>query len=422
MSFFHVSRRGMPSVARHAIIALGRRVLSVSLALAAVAALTVCDSSSPWDFDDEWSDDPCSPDYPEGVEADGFGVIGPDGGTVRVTDPDDPIVGAEVTVPAGAWGACWEVGILYRSMFSTEDYPDGYVPFERPSPTGSVEIVIFRWTPDTSYDAPDSMYVEVSFPVHQLQRSNVELFSAFYYDSTNARWRVRIPDALNDSAVTVYTRAWQHRWSWGRVDLSEIDFAEHIEPALEERVGTENWSRIKTTVDSVYDAAMRSTWEPITCFALNFAQGAFAGFRDYSADMVRAIQASFDCGTCDATTKQFYDELVEYIRLNLYYMIVDMITDAIPGRAWPLKLAGFAVMGSLLASMEALNCDYECLVERAPPLFYLYTAGYWGSYLVVEGIQWFKDSGYIHCAPEAWPAPPATGPPGVAPAAGLCVG
>lgn len=420
MSWFHGLRRSMPQVSRHAAPPWSSRVLSVALGIAAVLTLSVCSDSSPWD-DDEWSDDPCSPNYVEGPDVDGFGVIGPEGGTVRVTDPEDPSVGMEVSVPAGVWTACWEVGILYRSIFSTEDYPDGYVPFERPMPTGSVDIVIFRWTPDTSYDAPDSMYVEVSFPVHQLQRSEIELFSAFYYDSTNTTWRVRLPDGLTDSALTVQTKAWRRRWSWGRIDLAEIDFERHIEPALEERVGTETWNEIKATVDSVYDAAMRSRWEPITCFALNFAEGTFASFRDYSATMVRAIQAGFNCGTCDATTRQFYDELVEYIKLNLQYMLVEMFTDMIPGRLWPLKIAGFAMMGSLLAAMENLNCDYECLVKRAPPPFYLYTASYWVSYLVVEGIQWFKSSGYIHCGPEAWAAPPPQVPLGGTPA-GMCIG
>jgi hypothetical protein len=389
------------------------------------AMSSVCDSSSGPD-DSEYSDDPCSPDYFQGPDVDGFGVIGPAGGVVRVTDPDDPLVGLEVSVPVGAWNACWEVGITYTSIFSTEDYPDGYVPFERPGPTGSVEVVVYRWTPDTSYSAPDSMYVELSFPVHRLQRNELELFSAFFYDDAGASWRVKFPDAIDDSLLTVQTRAWSQPWSWGRVDLAEIDFEEHLVPALEDRVGTETWNEIKATVDSVYEKAMRATWEPITCIALDFAEGLFIGFQDYSADAVRAIQSGLQCRDCDATTMEFYQELVEYVRLNIEFMIVEMFTDAIPGRAWPLKLAGFAMMGSLLAAMDNLACDYDCLVERAPPPFYVYTAGYWFSYLVVEGIQRFRNSGYINCPPPAATASPpglpgTAGTPGT-PAAGLCIG
>jgi len=421
MLWFHVLPRGMPQLARHGIPRRSSRVPSVALVIAAAVMLSVCSDSSPWD-EDEWSDDPCSPNYFEGPDVDGFGVIGPNGGVVKVTDPDDPLVGLEVSVPAGVWSACWEVGIVYQSIFSTEDYPDGYVPFERPMPTGSVEIVIYRWTPDTSYYAPDSMHVEVSFPVHQLPRNELEMFSAFFYDSTRSTWRVKFPDAIDESLLTVHTRAWNRPWSWGRVDLAEIDFEQHIEPALEERVGTETWNEIKATVDSVYEAAMRARWEPITCFALDFAEGLFIGFKDYSADAVRAIQSGLGCRNCDATTMEFYSELVEYVRLNIQFMIVEMFTDMIPGRLWPIKLAGFAMMGSLLAAMDNLACDYDCLVERAPPPFYVYTAGYWFSSLVVEGIQRFRNSGYINCGPEAWTAPPPQVPLSGAPAAGMCIG
>jgi hypothetical protein len=410
---------------------LSRSILSVVLVILTQAMLSGCDNIVTPD-DPEYSDDPCSPNYPDFGETDGFGIIGPDGGTVEVTDPDDPLYGVSVSVPTGSWSACWEVGITYTSIFSTPDYPDGYVPFERPMPTGAVELHIFRWTPDTAYDAPDSMYVEVSFPLQRLQRNDLELYSAFFVDAAQTTWRIKFPDNVADSVLTVQTRAWRRQWSWGRVDLAEIDFEEHLEPALEDRVGTETWNEIKATVDSVYEAAMRATWEPITCIALDFAEGLFLEFQNYSKDMVNAIQGSIPCGGCDATTMAFYQELVQYVRLNIEYMIVEMFTDAVPGRAWPLKLAGFAMMGSLLAAMEALECDYECLVKRAPPPFYVYTAGYWFSYLVVEGIRWFRDSDLINCSPPAtslplragWPGPVsgAVRPLGVTPIHGACSG
>jgi hypothetical protein len=386
-------------------------MLSAVLVIFATVVAGGCDNITRPD-EPEYSDDPCSPDYPDFGDTDGFGIIGPNGGTVAVTDPDDPLYGASVSVPAGAWSACWEVGITYTSIFSTPDYPDGYVPFERPMPTGAVELHIFRWTPDTAYDAPDSMYVEVKFPTERLERNDLELFSVFFYDDVEASWRIKLPDNVADSLLTVQTSAWRRQWSWGRVDLAEIDFEQHLEPALEDHVGTETWNEIKATVDSVYEAAMRSTWEPITCVALTFAEGLFLEFQNYSRDMVSAIQVSIPCGGCDATTMAFYQELVQYVRLNIQYMIVEMFTDAVPGRAWPLKLAGFAMMGSLLAAMDALACDYECLVQRAPPPFYVYTAGYWFSYLVVEGIQWFRDSDLINCSPPATRLPLRAGWPG----------
>jgi hypothetical protein len=381
------------------------RYLPALLLAAAAVQLPGCGSDGL--DEDEYSSDPCSPNYvPWAAE-----VIGPDGGTVTYDWPDDVLDQLHVTVPAGAWAQCWEVTLSYIWIWDTPDYPDGFVPFERPMPTGSIEISIFRQSPEgvITY-APDSMYLDVSFPLHDLPQDSLAFIAGFYYDSTAGDWGVELADDANDEFLTIRTHAWRRPWSFGRIDLADIDFQTYMVPALEDQVGTETWSLIQATMDSIYDAAMEDTWGPITCGVLNVAEGVFTEFRNYSADMVAAIQATLGCGDCDATTPEFWQGLRTYIQLNIQYMAVELFVDAMRGRAWPLKIVGYLVMGGLLGAMQALPCNYDCLMDEAPPWYYVYTAAYGTSVLIIEVIQAYRD-GYTSCVPPPGAAAAASAPP-----------
>jgi hypothetical protein len=377
-----------PSLARSGGARRSRRLLSVWF-VCAVAMTAVGCSTEP-----QYSSDPCSPNYVPWASQ----VVGPAGGVVEYSDPGGVLDGLKVVVPAGKWAQCWEVTVSYVWPFSTPDYPDGFVPFERPWPTGSVELAIFRQTSDgEKIYAPDSMYVEVSFPLKGLPADSQNFVSAFYHDSTANDWRVRLPDNVSSDYLAVRTRAWKHPWSFGRIDFADIDFDRYIVPGLEERLGTETWSRIHQTVDSLYRAAMQNTWDGVSCAALDIAEAVFASFRDRAATLVDSIQATLGCGDCNATTGAFYDDLRTYVRLKLSYMIAEMLSDETPGSAWVLKIAGLVAMGALQAEMDNLPCDYECLADAAPLEYYVGTAMYGGSALVVYAIQWYRASGFISC-------------------------
>lgn len=83
-------------------------------------------------------------------------------------NPNDTFAfeGFELVVPAGAWAEGREVD-LANSTFSwdTPGYPDGFVPVPS-DPGGTVEIEIYRQTGDGGrVYAPDSMYLELHFPL-----------------------------------------------------------------------------------------------------------------------------------------------------------------------------------------------------------------------------------------------------------------
>jgi len=333
-------------------------------------------------------------------------VIGPEGGVVTYSLPNTEETGLQVRVPAGAWTACWEVEINSISFWDTPDYPDGFEPYDRPLPTGFIEISVFRQDENLVQTfAPDSMYMELSFPLHSIPNNDGEIFSTFYYDSTAGSWRVELPDDQNESELIVRTSSWRRPWSWGRIDLEEVDYEEHLAPVLEEEIGTEIWNDIQYTLDSIYDAAMQDRME-LTCIALTFAEATFESFRDQAAENVELYQAYIDCGDCNPITPEFYTGLKQYVLLNVEAMALDLFTDAIPGRLWYLKLFGKAYVLALQAMARSLPCDYECFWNEAPPGIYLNAAAYYVSVLIIEVIQRYESSGYINCPGGTPPSPP----------------
>jgi hypothetical protein len=388
------------------------RTRSSGAALVGLAALLVfgCDLVEP---EPAYTDDPCHPDYQfyDSYSQGAWGVIGPAGGVLTITDPVDawgdpnPFVGVQLSVPAGAWGECWEVGVTFNS--GNEQFPKGFVADR----TGFVFVSIFRHgDPANYYVAPDSMYVELSFPIRPGDRGETELYSAFESDSLTGGWQVRLPDELNASMLTIQRNGWNNRFSWGRIDLQEIDFDTYLEPALEQQVGTEAWNAITAKMDSLHQAMAAEGWRIVTCVGLEFAEHFFEGVKQQSGDLVRALGASYDCGYCDATTQAFYAELRTYIHLNVTYLVVEILIEK---QRFLVKLAGYGLMGVLLAQMYALDCDYPCLSKNASLPYYLYTGTYWASHLAAEAIRVYKAAGFIQCevsqvgtydAPTFWPA------------------
>lgn len=366
-----------------------------------LAALLVAAAAAAWvgcSDDDEpaVSDNPCDPNYPAMYTMDGAGILGPAGGEVAVKDTSDFLGGVKVRVAPGTWDSCWEVAIWYSSIFSTEDYPDGFVPFQRPWPTGSVEIELGRWSETTVYTPPDSILMDLCFPLTKLPCGETEMYAAYYYDEAGASWRVVLPDQMDETELVVRTRNYTPQWSWGRVDLSEIDYQRYMEPALTRRIGAPGWQRLVATTDSLYDAATDGRWR-LDCSALAFARGVCVGFRDYASARIGVLQAGMGCGTCDIREQAFFDGLRQYVWLNLEAMVLDMFVDAIPGRLWVLKLAGMAYVFALEAMARSLPCDYECYVSKVNPVLIANLAAYYAAMLVIEGIDLFKAQGYIHC-------------------------
>jgi len=308
-----------------------------------------------------------------------------------------------VRVPAETWDRCWSVYIWYHGIFGTPNYPEGFVPFERPAWTGSVEIVLARdGEPGMSIYAPDSMYMEILFPLHSINVEDAEVRSAFYYDTTSTSWEVRFPDELDEAMLTVKTSDWRLRWSWGRINLGDIDYDRYMAPVLEEQLGSETYQQVESTLDS-----LRYAVGPLTldCVGLLFAREFFAAARDESYQTIQQLQSAIRCGVCDATTPEFYSDLKKYLRLNVLSIMADWFFDMFNNLL--LKLVGVSVALKLDILMMKIDCDYACFVRSMTWPFYMNMAIHYASQGVVELIHEFVEAGYMNCPlitdPEPFP-------------------
>ncbi len=313
----------------------------------------------------------------------GYGVIGPAGGAVEQTDRSSEVAGVRVEVAPGAWKDCWEVRIGYATIFETPDYPRGYVPFGRPGPSGAVDVAIGLSTLEGFERAPGPLPIQISFPMQGIHPEVLDVRSAYFYDSQGQSWRIVLPGALTRERMTVATTAHDVLWSWGRVDLGEVDFEQHMKPALAGYYGNETLTAIQNALDTIRNESLRERWE-LSCAGLGAAQAFFTSARDRAAADIDRIQASLGCGPCNPLSEQFQEELEEWWKVKRWDVALDLsglVTMRKPADVLQVALTPliedqqewvqclFDPLGCALDLVTPETaCDYECYFKKVPSL------------------------------------------------------
>jgi hypothetical protein len=355
--------------------------------LALAATTPACDDTSgpPW-LDVEPCDRVGHPDY----TGPGYGAIGPLGGVIEQTTPGSPLHGVRVEVAPGAWSDCWEVAIDYQSIFSTPDYPDGYVPFERPGPSGAVDVRIGRSTLHGFVRAAPLPFA-LSFPLAGVPAQPGEVHSAFVYDEDANRWRIKLSNEIGGQRLRVETDRHEWPWSWGRTDLTEVDFAGHLEPALKELYGTQAYDELQGELERIAREGLLQQ-NLRTCAGLEIAQNAFRGFRDAAERMVDQMMSAMSCGTCDPVSAAFKDQVVDYVRLKVKAFIAGLLVDIVPDKLvfLPLKIAFYSMQVAYETMADHLPCNLPCFVQHLNPPLLVGIGAYWASYGAIEIIELYQ--------------------------------
>lgn len=337
----------------------------------------------------------CGDDGPSNVERN-TDCIGADGGSVAVTDTSSFLYGVSFHVLPNTWEQCWSVYLSYHSTFSTPNFPDGIEGYEGWL-TGSMELAIGRESGHDWIDAPDTLGFELTFPRRDMTEESGEKLMAFRFDEQVDLYRLAVPMRMDDQSLTVQGHHYQQLWTWGKVDLEEIDFETYLQPAMEELHGVGAWLEIEAELQRLEEQALADQ-QAFTCEALAIARTAFATVGEAAADNVRSIQDSLEgrCGVCDATTAHFYDELSDYLRLKMQYYVADLFLGN--SRNVLIKIYGLLLCGYLQYSMWQLDCDYECFCDHVSGSFYGQLARYAACLLMVDLIDWAQTSGFIECS------------------------
>ena len=297
----------------------------------------------------------------------GHGVIGPAGGTVQ--GPSWSVTaGVRVEVTPGAWTQCQEVRVQYEGIFDTPDYPDGYVPFERPYPSGSVRIEIGQTTDKGFVPASASLPIKISFPMNIIHPKALATRAAFFYDDGAKTWRIAFSNEMTADRMAITTSAWDKLWSWGSVDMTEVDFDQHLAPAYRDFYGASTWDAMQAAILKKYEEAKQNQWR-LDCASIQAAATFFLSGADVAYARVDAIQKTYGCGSCNPLSKQYQEGLYEYSMAQAKLDMIFSVTDMFPMKK-VVELAMIPVqMGveKIVIDRLGLACDYECFAMHAIP-------------------------------------------------------
>jgi hypothetical protein len=344
----------------------------------------------------------CDDEGPSGFEPDSE-CIGPAGGTIAVTDTSDILYGLAVTAEPGAWQECWSVYFYYHWTFDTPNFPDGLEGYEG-FMTGSVEYNIGRQVSLEEWiDAPQDLEMDLTFPVGGVTAEPGERLVAFRYDDEAGIYRLAFPERVEDGLMTVTTNQRDPFWTWGKVDLEEVDFDTYLAPVMEQMHGEGLWLQIQAELDSLQQAALQNQHE-LNCAAVRIVRNSLAAGRDAAAQNVRDIQTALagDCGECDATSREFYEELSEYLKLKVEAILTDLFLG--DSRNLFIRLYGFIMVQYAEYCIDQLACDFECFAESVNAAFYYQLAIFYASALTVELADWYL--AVEGCGPASMPSVP----------------
>lgn len=360
------------------------RRLSIGLALALICVLPLGGCSDDDEPFDPWDD--C-----------GDSCIGTGGGGVSVDDPDHPFYGARIDVPAGAWDRKWSVYMGYETTFTTPNFPDGLEGY-RGMMTGSLDLEVTDLAPSgEQVDPPDSLYMEITFRLTDLECAPGELFTLYRYDETAGLWCLEFPEARTDSTITVSTYDHSALWTWGVVNVHEADWDLYLAPVMEEQHGAGGWTDIQLALQEAYDEALAHD-RAVDCANLALVRGIFVGVRDEAEVAIVAHQDGLGglCRVCDITDGVFWDEYIEYISLNIEAWLIKLfLVDN--GPSLLIQVYGILRLCETWEEIDELACDYECFWDNADSAFYGNMSVYYAAALVVEAIDYAISSGTINC-------------------------
>jgi hypothetical protein len=131
--------------------------------------------------------------------------IGPEGGTLEVTESESPLYGMKIEVPAGALA---QQATITISQDTSSPLPEG---FDDSYPVANI-----------TSDSPFQEDVKITFPIMGTPSNDGEVLSAFYYRTSDGIWTIVPAVEISDTQLVIET---DHLslWRWGTVTLEDVE-------------------------------------------------------------------------------------------------------------------------------------------------------------------------------------------------------
>jgi hypothetical protein len=297
--------------------------------------------------------------YEKQTECNTNHICGPAGGEVgKVSRPDSYLPPVRIVVPPGA--------LDQERSFQIEDTFYGYVPS---LPWGFIAYPDSLGHPatfglETGGDLPYDLGLYFYFPVEGMTIGPREIPSAFGYDERTGKWGIVLPDTIDSNTLTVRTN-YREKWSWGKIVLDDVE-TEHLFPALEEKLGKDEWAAIAAKFGEFFDHPEFQQVE-LTCESLtNYRNIFLESMKQQYRQLLETWKAQFGyrCGICDVFSERF----TENCKLWVVGKILDIFVDVL------IYSGDLDIRQSLIAvstlfvydvMVKALGlCDFDCLFKE----------------------------------------------------------
>lgn len=302
-------------------------------------------------------------------------VIGPEGGTVEVTDRNSAIKGVKVTIPPGA--------LAQRTTIFIEE--KWLAP---PLPAGlSIDYPIINLGSGTTFLKD----VEITLPVRYIPSVDMDILGAFYWNTAKSKWIIIPARQVNDSKITYKTRNFG-LCRWGTIRLDEVDDDTVLASMEDMQSMFDEWSNFKQSMENKLDPlisvlenptpsrnlARCDTQNEILSILSSLRQQALQGVTDYLAspavmENCKICDQDNTCldSTCDPN-KLISGQPIEWLQKEIQIYFQEIFISAI----CPIDLLG-PICGKMVAwakyqeAIRSLSCDWRCILANGNLDFYL---------------------------------------------------
>lgn len=284
----------------------------------------------------------------------GEGLVGPEGGVIEVTDPNDEFYGMRIVVPAGALDGCRS---LYIDEGFVSDLPNGSIAY----PHWSTQARLA-----TGGEPPYDVELEFSFPVTDMVIEEGESPCAFGYDRRAEKWNVILPDHIDNGTMT-FNAAYHDYWTWGKINLNSIP-SEILIGAMKEKYGEETWDSVISGIVEAIDV-LETLYVDKTCPTWTKVRDVdLPVLIQVKKDLLASYQSQIgQCGTCNLFSLDFGLDLSKYVLAKIVILTAEL-WDLFFGQG-----AGFMPFLSnvefgiaveryiAISFIENQVCDYACV-------------------------------------------------------------
>ena len=308
------------------------------------------------------------------------GYCGPEGGELRVTDPDSDVYGVRIVIPPAALDSV-------RSLTIEEAY--GLGPSLRPGFVAYPDLrAIFQLA--TGGDKPYDLSLDFHLPVQGMTIGSGEIACAFAYDERTLKWGIVLPDAVDGTTMTFKT-TYREMWMWGKIVVKDVE-VEDLIPVVEGKYGVETLAAIADRIREFYNQPevqnLQTDCTSLATFRDTFLEPMKQDFRQ----QLETFQAQFGecaicrpsggCATCDVLSEEFFREALIYLKDRLQIEFIELLMG---GSVMDPLLTGASITDVLLLlqwmklweEIYSLDCAYECVTNIGGLDFWIDFAAYY---------------------------------------------